>query len=104
MEVGEGSFWGNFTFLHCSICEQEEGLVGIASKNSFVGRYVCLSFNAGCGLNDLEKFDVQDFTFQSRNSDKLCSILFILNPSLQIYGMLDCFVKWSRSFELVNLS
>ena len=40
-EVGEGSFWGNFTFLHRSICEQE-GLVGIASKNSFVGRFVGL--------------------------------------------------------------
>ena len=41
MEVGEGSFWGNFTFLHRSICELE-GFVGLASKNSFVGRYVCL--------------------------------------------------------------
>ena len=52
--------------------------------------FVCNSM-LGAGLKPLEKFDAQDFTFQSRNSDKLCSISFSLNPSWQIYGMLDYF-------------
>ena len=41
-EVGEGSFWGNFTFLHRSICEQE-GLVGTLQMfcMQFLQTYVC---------------------------------------------------------------